>query len=49
MTTLATLFLYFVAFIVLAGTADMATMQLFATVALGLSVGSGAQWIRDNR
>lgn len=49
MSTLATLFLYFAAFVVLAGTADMATLQLFATVALGLSVGSGAQWIRDNK
>jgi len=49
MSTLATLFLYFAAFVVLAGTADMATMQLFATVTLGLSVGAGAQWVEANR
>lgn len=49
MQTLATLFVYFVAVAVLASSADMATLQLMLTSALGLSVGAGAQWVKENR
>jgi hypothetical protein len=49
MQTLSTLFVYSVALSVLASTADMGTLQLMVTAALGLGVGSGAQWVSDNR
>lgn len=49
MQTLATLFIYFVIFAVLAGTADMTMLELMLTSLLGLSVGTGAQWVAENK
>lgn len=49
MLTLLVMFAYFLAFAFVAPLVDMGTVQLIATAVVGLCVGDGARWVRDNK